>query len=62
MLIRLALLHTVMSLFRKAGKKFERLYSGEGDHGFVCLSCEEQTVENFEYCPNCGEGTVEPIA
>jgi len=51
-----------MSLFRKAGKKFEKLYAGSEEQHFVCDSCDERTTENFEYCPNCGEQAIEPIA
>jgi len=55
---------TKMSLFRKAGEKFEetkRSVMGEDEPGFVCRSCEKPVTENFEHCPHCGEPTVEPI-
>ncbi len=52
-----------MSLFRKAGKKFEetkRTYL-DGDPEYVCRGCEEPVAESFDHCPHCGEPAVEPI-
>jgi len=52
-----------MSLFRKAGKKFEekkRAYV-DGDPEYVCRACEEAVAEAFEYCPHCGEAAVVSI-
>lgn len=53
-----------MSLFEKAGKKFEEtkqtFVDGKGAE-YVCRSCEEPVAENYEYCPHCGERTVEPV-
>ena len=52
-----------MSLFRKAGKKFEetkRTYL-DGDAEYVCRACEEAVAEPFDHCPHCGEPAVEPI-
>jgi len=52
-----------MSLFRKAGKKFEetkRTYL-DGDAEYVCRACEEVVDGDYEYCPHCGEAAVEPI-
>lgn len=53
-----------MSLFRKAGEKFEetkRKFSGDGEPAYVCRSCEEGVTEDHEYCPHCGEASVEPF-
>lgn len=53
-----------MSLFEKAGKKFEETkqsFLDGTDAEYVCRACEESVVENYEYCPHCGEETVEPI-
>jgi len=52
-----------MSLFRKAGKKFQetkRTYI-DGDPAYVCGACEETVTEAFDYCPHCGEPAVEPL-
>jgi len=53
-----------MSLFRKAGKKFEEtkrsVIDGE-EAAYVCRSCEEAVEEDYEYCPHCGEASVEPV-
>ncbi|MHC3437544.1 hypothetical protein ACYJ1Y_05420 [Natrialbaceae archaeon A-gly3] len=53
-----------MSLFRKAGEKFEeakRSFVAGKEAEFVCQSCEEPVATNVENCPHCGEETVEPI-
>lgn len=53
-----------MGAFRKAGKKFEetkRAVVGESEPAYVCRSCEEPLDEDHEYCPHCGEQTVEPV-
>jgi Zn finger protein HypA/HybF involved in hydrogenase expression len=53
-----------MSLFKKAGKKFEetkRTVMEAAESEYVCRSCEEPVAEDYEYCPHCGEATVEPI-
>lgn len=53
-----------MSLFRKAGKKFEETKQSvlEGASGdFVCESCSEQVIKPYEYCPHCGEDAVVPV-
>lgn len=51
-----------MSLFQKVGEKFEetkQVYlDGEGAI-YRCRSCEESLTENYDYCPHCGEPTVE---
>lgn len=52
-----------MSLFRKAGKKFEETkqsFMAGTDAEYVCRSCEKPVMEDHEYCPHCGEKTVEP--
>jgi len=51
-----------MSLFRKAGKKFEETKRSviDGEAAYVCRSCEEGVGEDYEYCPHCGEASVEP--
>ena len=53
-----------MSLFEKAGKQFERtkrVFVDGADAEYVCRSCEEAVAENYEYCPHCGEATVESV-
>jgi rubrerythrin len=53
-----------MSLFRKAGEKFEetkRTFVGGDGAEYVCRSCEESVAENYDHCPHCGEASVEPI-
>lgn len=53
-----------MSLFEKAGQKFEetkRAFAEANESGYVCQSCEEPVTEDHEYCPHCGEPTVEPL-
>ncbi|MEF8780527.1 MAG: hypothetical protein V5A46_07595 [Haloferacaceae archaeon] len=53
-----------MDLFRKAGKKFEetkRAFTGGGEPEYVCRACGEPAAEASEYCPDCGEGPVEPV-
>lgn len=54
-----------MSLFEKAGKKFEetkRTFVDGNEAEYVCRSCEKSVAENYEYCPHCGEESVEPVA
>ena len=52
-----------MSLFEKAGRKFEKTKQAyiDGDPGYVCRACEEAVAEPFDHCPHCGEPAVEPI-
>lgn len=56
-----------MGLFKEAGKKFEETKRSfvDGDDAddaeYVCRSCEERVASDYEYCPNCGEATVEPV-
>lgn len=50
-----------MSLFRKAGKKFEetkQAFMVGNDDTFRCESCEHEMDEKSEYCPNCGSSSV----
>ncbi|MFB6298392.1 MAG: hypothetical protein ABEH56_07720 [Salinirussus sp.] len=52
-----------MSLFRTVGKKFEetkRTFVSEGEPAYVCVSCDQPVTEDYDHCPHCGEGTVEP--
>lgn len=53
-----------MSLFRKAGEKFEetkRAFTNAREPAYVCRSCEEPVSEDYEHCPHCGEAAVEPV-
>ena len=53
-----------MSLFERAGKKFEetkRTFVDGKEAEYVCRSCEESVNENHDYCPHCGEQTVVPV-
>lgn len=64
MLIRFPHLLQTVSLFKKAGKTFEEAKQTfvEGEEAeYVCRSCEEPVADNYEYCPHCGEETVEPV-
>lgn len=68
-LIRIAGLFRAMSLFRKAGEKFEEtkraFVDGDGPESgaeYVCRSCEETVSDDHEYCPHCGEDSVEAVA
>ncbi|WP_418283111.1 hypothetical protein [Halorubrum sp. DTA98] len=50
-----------MSLFRKAGEKFEetkRSVMGGGGAEYRCESCTESVSEPSEHCPHCGEDAV----
>ncbi|WP_251329505.1 zinc-ribbon domain-containing protein [Haloplanus pelagicus] len=54
-----------MSLFEKAGKTFEeakRTFTDGTQAEYVCRSCTESVSENYEYCPHCGEETVDSVA
>lgn len=54
----------VMSLFRKVGRTVERTKRslvGDGEAAFVCESCDRVVEEAYEFCPHCGEPTVEPV-
>jgi rRNA maturation endonuclease Nob1 len=52
-----------MSLFSDIGRTFEEtkrsLVDGEQAE-YVCTSCESAVTDDFEYCPHCGEKSVEP--
>ncbi|MFB6104596.1 MAG: hypothetical protein ABEJ57_05860 [Halobacteriaceae archaeon] len=53
-----------MSLFRKVGRTVERTKQslvGDGEAAYVCRSCDTELEAASEYCPHCGEPTVEPI-
>ena len=53
-----------MSLFSDVGRKFEetkRAFIENEPAEYVCTSCEKPVDENYEYCPHCGEGAVEPV-
>lgn len=53
-----------MGLFNKAGKRFEeakQTFVDGKNAECVCRSCEEPVAENYDYCPHCGEETVEPV-
>ncbi|MFB6149939.1 MAG: hypothetical protein ABEJ48_09770 [Halobacteriales archaeon] len=53
-----------MSLFEKAGKKFEatkRSFMEGKEAEYVCQSCKEPVEEDYDHCPHCGEATVEPV-
>lgn len=53
-----------MDFFRKAGETFEekkREFMGGESTEFVCRSCEETVAKGYEYCPHCGEETVESL-
>ena len=54
-----------MSLFSDVGRKVEKtkqeLIDGKQAE-YVCVSCEKLVDENYEYCPHCGEETVEPVS
>lgn len=53
-----------MSLFSDVGRKFEdtkQAFTDSKRANYVCVSCEELVDENYEYCPHCGEETVEPV-
>ena len=64
MFIRVAVLSLIMSLFSDAGRKFEdtkQAFTSSEGAKYVCASCEKPVDENYEYCPHCGEETVEPV-
>lgn len=53
-----------MSLFRKAGEKFEetkQAFTGGGKSEHVCHSCGEPVDDDHEHCPHCGEEPVESV-
>ena len=53
-----------MSLFDRAGRKFEELkqsFVSGRDATHVCRACEEPLAEDANRCPHCGEDAVEPV-
>jgi len=53
-----------MSLFRKAGEKFEetkRTLLDGTEAAYACGACEEPLTADFDYCPHCGEDAVGPV-
>ncbi len=53
-----------MSLFRKAGEKFEetkRAIISRDGADFACTSCEKSVTQAYEECPYCGEDAIEPV-
>lgn len=53
-----------MSLFRKAGEKFEetkRTLMGDVDEDYVCRSCEKPLTQDYEECPYCGETAIAEV-
>ena len=64
MLIRIAIQSHLMSLFSNVGRKFEetkRALIDDGQAEYACMSCEKSVAEEHEYCPHCGEETVEQV-
>ncbi len=62
--MRVAVLPPGMGLFSDVGRKFEetkRAFSDGERAEFVCTSCDEPVDDNYEYCPHCGEESVEPV-
>lgn len=53
-----------MSLFEKAGKKFEeakRTFVDGKQAEYARQSCQESVTGTHEHCPHCGEETVELV-
>lgn len=53
-----------MSVFRRLGKSVEktkRAFTDGSDTDFVCQSCDQPVEKDYEYCPHCGEPTVERV-
>jgi len=53
-----------MSLFEKAGEKFEETkqsFMGGKELEYVCTACEKPVEEDHDHCPHCGEGSIEPV-
>ncbi len=64
-LIRVEDQSQAMSLFSDIGRKVEKTKQALIDGKqvkYVCVSCEELVDEDYEYCPHCGEETVEPVS
>lgn len=63
-LIRIRRLIQTMNLFRKAGEKFEetkQAFVSGSDAEYVCHSCEKPVEDDYQFCPHCGEESVEPV-
>lgn len=59
-----AVLLVRMGLFSDVGRKFEKTKKAVIDSKrakYVCVLCEKSLDENYEYCPHCGEDSVEPV-
>lgn len=57
-------LHSPVSLFERAGRKYEAVkqsFVSGRDAAYVCRDCEEPVAADHEYCPHCGEPAVEPV-
>lgn len=53
-----------MSLFRKAGRTFEktkRSILADGEPAFRCQSCGERVPTDEEPCPECGADDIEQV-
>lgn len=53
-----------MDLFKKAGKAFEETkqsFLKGAKAEFECTSCGEPVTTESEFCPHCGEASVEPV-
>jgi len=52
-----------MSLFDRAGRKFEETKRSlvGGSTRYVCASCEAAVAEDYDHCPHCGDAAVEPV-
>lgn len=64
-LIRDGVLTGDMGIFTDVGRKFEETKQSLIDSdqpAYVCHSCEKSVNKNTEYCPHCGEDTVEPVS
>lgn len=54
-----------MGLFSDVGRKFEetkQAFTDSEQAEYVCVSCEKSVEKDYEYCPHCGEESVEPVA
>lgn len=59
------MLSWVMGLFTDVGRKFEETKRSlvDTEQGeYVCTSCETTVDEDTDYCPHCGEDSIEPVA
>lgn len=63
--IDVATVSTIMSLLSDIGRtveKTKRTLTDSEQAEYVCMSCEEPVDKQYDYCPHCGEETVEPSA